>query len=81
MTFADQSDGDGAGAGRRERSLVRERAREIERRLGKEDQEDEEAGMDSSVMSKGSEDGDLADSEGGRDRGVEGDAERDGVEQ
>jgi hypothetical protein len=37
--------------------------------------------MDSSVMSKGSEDGDLADSEGGRDRGVEGDAEHNGIEQ
>ena len=81
VTFADQSDGDGEGAGRRERSLVRDRAMEIERRLGIADQEDEEAGMGSSVMSKGSEDGDLAGSEGGRDRGVEGDAERNGVEQ
>ena len=61
--------------------MVRERAREIEEKLEKEDQEDEEARMGSSVMSKGSEDGDLAGCEGGRDAGVEGDAERDGAEQ
>jgi hypothetical protein len=65
VTFAEQSDGEGSG--RRERSLVRERAREIEGRLGKEDGGGEEAVMSSSVMSKESGDGDLAGSEGGQE--------------
>lgn len=55
MTFAEQSDGERSE--RREQSLVRERAREIEEKLGQEDGEDEEAVMASSVISKESEDG------------------------
>lgn len=55
MTFAEQSDGERSE--RRERSLVGERAGEIEERLGKEDGEDEEAVNRSSVISKESEDG------------------------
>ena len=69
MTFAEQSDG--VEAGRRERSLVRERAREIEGRLRKDDGEGEEAVMGSSVMSKESEDGELVGSEGGEERRFE----------
>ena len=63
MTFAELSDGEGSG--RRERSLVRERAREIEKSLGKEDGESEEAVMSSSVISKESGDGYSGGSEGG----------------
>jgi hypothetical protein len=65
VTFAELSDGEGSG--RRERSLVRERAREIERSLGKEDGEGEEVVMGSSVISKESEDGYSVESEGGED--------------
>jgi hypothetical protein len=68
VTFAEQSDG--VEVGRSERSLVRERAREIEGRLRKEDGEGEEAVMGSSVMSKESEDGDLM-SSGEKDRDAE----------
>lgn len=64
MTFAELSDCEGSG--RRERSLVRERAREIERRLGEEEGESEEAIMNSSVMSKESKDGVSVGSEGGK---------------
>ena len=53
--------------GRRERSLVRERAREIEKRMGNEDGEGEEAVMSSSVVSKESGDEDLVGSEGGQE--------------
>lgn len=63
VTFAELSDGEGSG--RRERSLVRERAREIEKSLGKEDGESEEAVMSSSVISKESGDGYSGGSEGG----------------
>jgi hypothetical protein len=62
VTFAELSDGEGSG--RRERSLVRERAREIEARLGKEDGDGEEAVMSSSVISKESGDGYSGGSEG-----------------
>ena len=65
MTFAELSDGEGTG--RSERSLVRERAREIEKGLGKEDREGEEAVMSSSVISKGSEDGYSVGSGGGNE--------------
>jgi hypothetical protein len=47
--------------------LVRERAREIEGRLGKEEGEGEEAVMTSSMMSKGSGDGYSGGSEGGNE--------------
>jgi hypothetical protein len=69
VTFAEQSDG--VEEGRRERSLVGERAREIEGRLANGDGEGEEAVMGSSVMSKESEDGELVGSEGGEEIGVD----------
>jgi hypothetical protein len=65
VTFAELSDGEGSG--RRERSLVRERAREIEARLGKEEGEGEEAAMSSSMISKESGDGYSGGSEGGNE--------------
>ena len=65
MTFAEQSDGEVSG--RRERSLVRERARKIEERLREEDGQNEEAAMGSSVMSKESEGGYSVGSEEGKD--------------
>lgn len=65
MTFAELSDGEGSA--RRERSLVRERAREVEERLGKEDGESEEALMSSSVISEESGDGYTGGSEGGNE--------------
>jgi hypothetical protein len=65
VTFAEQSDGEVSG--RRERSSARERARDIEERLGKDEREDEEAVMGSSVMSKGSEGGHSVGSEEGKD--------------
>ena len=65
MTFVEQSDGEGER--RRERSLVRERAREIEERLGKQDEEDDEAIMESSMMSKKSEGGFSIRSERGKE--------------
>lgn len=49
MTFAEQDDG--AGLGRRERSLVGERASEIEGRLRAEDGEGEDAMKSSSMVS------------------------------
>lgn len=70
MTFAELSDGEGSG--RRDRSFVRERARELERREGKEDGEGEEAIMaslvtSSSVMSKESGDGEFIGFGGGKE--------------
>lgn len=65
VTFAEQSDGEGSG--RRERSLVRERAREIESRLGKEDLKGEEAVTSSSVMNRESGDGCSVGPGGGED--------------
>ena len=69
MTFVEQDDG--VGSGRRERSLVRESAREIEGRLANGGGEGEEAVMASSMISKESEDGELVGSEGGEESRVE----------